>query len=232
MMRLALGWTIVHSLWEGAMVALMLAVALSVMRSSRVRYAAACVAMLGILAGFGLTLSRELQAAPATNTTGALRIPPAPPDALDRLRGVQTHFRGANVLPWLAPFWTAGVILFHLYSLASWIAVRRLRRRGVCCTSDIWQQRLTRQRERLRLSTPVTLLESSLAGVPVVIGYLRPVILVPVGMLTGMSGADRRKRSCCMNWRTSGGVTIWSTCCRPWSRAFSFITRRSGGSPA
>ncbi len=53
----ALGWTLVHFVWEGAAIALALAAALCVVRSSRARYAAACLAMLGMpLAAFGLTL--------------------------------------------------------------------------------------------------------------------------------------------------------------------------------
>ena len=51
---------------------------------------------------------------------------------------------------------------------------------------DLWQRRLNHLSARLRLSTPVTLLESGLTGVPVVIGHLRPVILMPVGLLTGL----------------------------------------------
>ena len=37
---------------------------------------------------------------------------------------------------------------------------------------------------------PVVLLESCLAEVPVVIGYLRPAILIPAGMLTGLPAAQ------------------------------------------
>ena len=51
----AIGWTLLHSLWEGAIVSAVLAVLLAV-RSPRVRYAAACAAMLVMLAGCGLTL--------------------------------------------------------------------------------------------------------------------------------------------------------------------------------
>ena len=51
----ALGWTLVHSLWEGALVALLLGAALFVLRSSRARYIAGCVAMLALLVGFLLT---------------------------------------------------------------------------------------------------------------------------------------------------------------------------------
>jgi len=53
----AIGWTLVHSLWEGALVALVLAAALWAFRSSRARYAAACLAMLAMLAA-SASLSR------------------------------------------------------------------------------------------------------------------------------------------------------------------------------
>jgi len=87
--------------------------------------------------------------------------------------------RASDFLPWLVPFWIAGVLLFHLRILACWSTAQRLRRAGVCCAPDLWQQRLNRLGASLWISTPVTLLETCLAGVPVVIGHLRPVILMP-----------------------------------------------------
>ena len=39
----------------------------------------------------------------------------------------------AAIVPWLAPFWIAGVWIFYLRHVAGWISVCRLRRRGVCC---------------------------------------------------------------------------------------------------
>ena len=96
------------------------------------------------------------------------------------------HRRIADFLPWLVPFWMAGVVLFYLRHLASWAMARRLRRTGVCAAPDFWQERLSLLAGRLRLSRPVKLLESGLAGVPVVMGHLRPVILMPVGLLTGL----------------------------------------------
>lgn len=189
-MKLAIGWTIVHSLWQGAVVALVLGGLLSVIRGSRARYTAACAAMLAILFGFGMTLSQMMDRGPVAARTMVRGTGSAAPGTWDRMYGAAAHFSAADVLPWLAPLWITGVVLFHLYSLASWLAARRMRRRGVCPATDAWQQRLTGLRERLRLSTPVTLLESALAGVPVVIGYLRPVILVPAGMLAGMSAGQ------------------------------------------
>jgi GWxTD domain-containing protein len=99
---------------------------------------------------------------------------------------IPLRHRAADFLPWLAPFWILGVAIFHLRSLASWMAARRLRRTGVCLAPDHWRERLDRLRARVRLSRPVTLLESCLAEVPVVIGYVRPAILMPVGLLAGL----------------------------------------------
>ena len=45
----AVGWTLLHSLWQGALLATALAAAMVVLQSSRMRYAAACVAMLAML---------------------------------------------------------------------------------------------------------------------------------------------------------------------------------------
>jgi GWxTD domain-containing protein len=70
------------------------------------------------------------------------------------------------------------------------MAVRRLRRTGVCIAAEPWQTRLSELASRLGIARPATLLQSSLAEVPVVIGHLRPVILMPIGLLTGLPCAQ------------------------------------------
>jgi GWxTD domain-containing protein len=94
--------------------------------------------------------------------------------------------RMADLLPWLTPFWLAGMCLFHMRTLVSWTMTRRLRGKGVCSAPNGWQGRLDDLCVRLRVTRPVVLLETALAQSPAVIGWLRPVILAPVGMLTGM----------------------------------------------
>jgi TonB family protein len=182
----AVGWTLLHSLWEGAILMAALAAALVAIRSPRARYAAACVAMLVMLAGFGLTLvrvmpdgARGLQAVrttafPAWNVRAVMDV------------GGPSNPGLAAVVPWLAPFWIAGVCLFYLAYVASWISVCRLRRRGVCCASDYWQKQLARLAAQLRLSRPVRMLESCLVDTPMVLGHFRPVILMPIGLLAGL----------------------------------------------
>jgi GWxTD domain-containing protein len=186
----AIGWTLFHSLWEGAIVAVALLAALWVLRSSRSRYLAACLAMLAMVAGFIGTLLFVQYAANLKPTAFNPTIPPAAPGDALSLRNEFATLSASDVLSWLAPFWFAGVVLFHLRGLAGWIAVRRLGSRGVCRAPELWQERLIGVCERIRLSKPVALLESSLAAAPVVVGYLRPAILLPVGMLANMPASQ------------------------------------------
>jgi len=186
-----LGKTLLHSLWEGAAIALVLALVLCVARSSRVRYAAACVAMVVMLSGLVVTFARLAPEEPITTPlTGASHLPPLPTGHI-ALSPLSAYEKGPmDNLAWLAPFWIAGVLIFHLRGITSWMAARRLRRTGVCCAPELWRTRLDRLRTRLRVTRPVALLESSLAEVPVVIGYLRPIVLMPVGLLAGLPTAQ------------------------------------------
>src|SRR6185437_11608524 len=61
-----------------------------------------------------------------------------------------------------------------------------LRTRGVCAIAPEWQSRVAVLAGELRVTRPVRLLESCLAEVPVAIGWLRPVILLPVGLAAGL----------------------------------------------
>jgi len=183
----AFGWTLLHSLWEGAAIALVLAIVLAISRSSRVRYAAACFAMLSLLAAFGTTLyrlmPRDITRAASVQT---LPLPVNPPlDNLD-VANHRAPWDASELPPWLAPIWLAGVLLFQLRCLASWAAAGRIRRIGVCRAPSEWIEKLGDLQARLRMTRPVTLLESCFAEVPVVIGHLRPVILMPVGLLAGL----------------------------------------------
>ncbi len=182
----ALGWALVHFLWEGAAVAALLAAILFLGRpaSARLRYCLACIALAAMLAAFGVTLAVLWPAPPVTITlTPAMRfavsgallpISPPPPAAPDRLS-------------WIVPFWMAGVLIFYARTAGGWMAAQRLRGRAAAPASPEWQERLRVLASRLRVTRPVALLESCLAETPSVMGFLRPVILFPAGLLTGLA---------------------------------------------
>lgn len=182
----AIGWTLVHSLWEGAVIALALLAAFGFVRSPRFRYAAACAAMLAILCAAAITFVRvapqgaqapvkAAQAGQSSARSGA---------ASGNITGLGPEFGSA--VPWLAPLWMAGVLLFCFRHAACTYSASRLRRRGVCSAGEAWRRRIAELSAQVRLTRPVALLESSLADAPAVLGHLRPVILMPIGLLAGL----------------------------------------------
>src|SRR5437879_6507361 len=185
---LAMAWTLFHLLWQGLIAAVILAAALCVVRSARSRYAVACLAMLGMVLSFCATFAYY---APWTDVSGAVVAPisiKSPSDILPvpKVQPDAWPLRFEVVLPWAVPFWFAGVLICTLRHMAGWIALRRLRRKGVCSAPEFWHGRLRALGTSVRVSRPVTLLESCFAEVPVVIGHVRPAVLLPVGLLAGL----------------------------------------------
>jgi GWxTD domain-containing protein len=181
----AIGWTLLHSLWEGALLAALLGTLLLLIRSPRIRYVSACSALLLILLAFAFTLVYFLP-----STAPAIRNPKAPNLVWNSIGSASPaapwYEDLAVAVPWFAPVWFAGVLLIYIRALAGCFSIQRLRRRGVCSPQPHWQSELSRLSALLLVSRPVRLLESSFAEVPVLLGHFRPLILIPAGMLSGL----------------------------------------------
>ena len=93
-------------------------------------------------------------------------------------------------LAWIVAGWCIGVALCSLRPLLGWHTLRRLRRVGVSPVSDDVLATLGRVSKRLGLRRAVRVLQSTLARVPVVVGYFRPVILLPVSLVTSIPAAQ------------------------------------------
>src|SRR4029453_11390708 len=71
--------------------------------------------------------------------------------------------------------------------LGGWLLAQRLKRSGVPGRAAAWQDTVTRLARGLGITRSVRLLESALGEGPTVIGWLRPVILLPASTLLGLS---------------------------------------------
>ncbi len=242
----ALGWTLLHFVWQGALIALVLFlfVRLTRHRAPELRYLAGCAALALMCGAAFATLTAETQAvrqeladsanrvagtlpiaeqspprpetsAPelhaatgsnslpstkivaATASTANLIVPPASqstaidfsslkslPQQVERLAQ-----RVEPYLPWVVCLWALGVVVFSLRLLAGWNAVRELRV-AADATDTLWIDRFLRLKTRLGVSYAVRLVFSTSAAVPMVIGWLKPVVLVPAGLVAGLSAAQ------------------------------------------
>src|SRR5579863_2519542 len=182
----ALNKTLFHFLWEGAVIALALAVAIHVIRpsSASIRYALACAGMLAMVFAFAVTLASFWpHSAAVTIVSSAPRVSVPPPVPFTWPERAPSG--APSTMNWIVLSWMLGATLLSFRSLMGWIAAMRLKRSGTCAADVAWRERLAQLGERIRVSRPVTLLESCLTDVPVVAGFLRPVILVPAALFTG-----------------------------------------------
>ncbi len=187
MNRLQIGtaWAVIHSLWEGGLIAIVLRGFFAVSTSSRARYAAACAALLMMAAAFVLTFAYEVPTFQSGGHRTVLSplLSPTPVTSNGKAGG---SFEFENMLPWISVVWLSGVFAFSIKHAAGYFAAWRMRHRGVCSAPEVWQVRLDALRIRAGVRKSIQLLESSLATVPAVIGHFRPVILIPLGIISGM----------------------------------------------
>jgi beta-lactamase regulating signal transducer with metallopeptidase domain len=94
------------------------------------------------------------------------------------------------VEPWLTTIvalWGIGVLFASARPLLSWYFVRRLRTVGVSAVSKDTLELLERTAASLGLSRSIEIVNSKLVEIPAVIGYLRPLILLPLSAVNGLT---------------------------------------------
>jgi beta-lactamase regulating signal transducer with metallopeptidase domain len=202
----AVGWALIHFIWQGTALALVLAaVRLLVPRTfARTRYVAGCVTMLAMLAVPVATTIRLADPAtavvpdagiwqaptasrfsePIPEVDASLAIPPQPTDDGDRIRRI---VEPGALLPWLVLAWASGVTLCALRLAGGWWQARRLVHMATEPVGAEVERIVDALVARLRLSRSVRLLESTRLTVPVVVGWLRPVLIVPAAVIGGLS---------------------------------------------
>ena len=189
------GWTLFHFCWQGALLALLLWCILQLLArgSAQQRYVAACVALsLMIL----LPLVTFIRIATHEYALAAqFKIAAIPMDSLLALEtdsGPSPWLAGVvaaldHLVPWVPMLWFAGVIVSLIRLTVGLELARRMKVFGIAQVSPSLQKTFDSLRQRLDLSRPISLMSSVLVQVPTVVGWLRPVVLIPVTCFTGLT---------------------------------------------
>jgi beta-lactamase regulating signal transducer with metallopeptidase domain len=224
---LRVGWALVHSVWQAALLAGALWLLLAALRgrSSGARYVAACGAlalMLGLplatVAGLRIPSgTRPPVGAQDAGMAGVEAGTPSPAQTPSQLAASRSESRPSAaspaaalvptgrpradwlaflvllidpVLPWAVSAWFLGASVFAMRLCGSWATVRVLGSLGIRPVATERVRAVARAAERLKLPQPIRVLESSLARVPTVLGWLRPTMLIPASALVGLSPAQ------------------------------------------
>lgn len=196
-----LGWTLIHSLWQGASLAILLAIVLIFLRrnSSKVRYFIAASALFtltlaAVITFVSLYQSENYQAQVSTLTqtppsiasgkSSLALIRPIAIDSQGQLAFFSDYFN--QHLPLIVTIWLLGVLVLMLRFLGGFAYLQRLRHHQVTSVSKDWQVKTLEIADQLRIKKVVRLFESAMVKTPMVIGHLKPVILLPLGTISGL----------------------------------------------
>lgn len=194
----ALGLTLLDSLWQGAIILLLCTLLLTLLRSqaARWRYRLVLLGLLALPVLGVLTFNHHYE--PATTVLpekeeGMALIelsvsgPTAPlvaesPGIIDRWQSwaqLNAH--------WVVNIWFVGLLLFALRLAGGFYMIRSLRASAFSMSGAYWHEKLAELSQSLEVKLPVQLRESAKVNSPIVIGYLKPIIVFPLGLIQGIS---------------------------------------------
>jgi beta-lactamase regulating signal transducer with metallopeptidase domain len=202
---LALSRTIVHTLWQGAIISFLLTAALYLLRRSTAatRYNVSVAALLlmfittaatftYIYKGIGGNLGNPVAATIATYQQAYVNDPLPLQSGSSVLETVTATVklitdRYNNII---SIIWLAGILFLSMRLAGNFWFLKKLRTTAITPLPEEWIKRVERLASGLQIGRKVRIAESVRAMVPMVIGHLKPLILLPAGMATGLSPAE------------------------------------------
>jgi beta-lactamase regulating signal transducer with metallopeptidase domain/predicted HAD superfamily phosphohydrolase YqeG len=208
-MRLV-GMALLHFLWQGAAIAAVAFLAMSLVRRASAKYlvgVAMLVAMVAAPAVTFLVLEQRHEAAAAVAGFGGMAgagrglvyggtshvvNAASAADAADTklLFGAGTsaaETESSIYLLWFVEAWFLGVVLLSLRPAAGFFLVERLRLKKGKDVAGALRARCLELQARLGLNRVVRYCESLQLETPAVAGWFRPMMLLPVSALTGLT---------------------------------------------
>lgn len=183
----SLGWTLLHSLWQYALIATVCALILFFTKpfSANFRYLIALSSLaVGILIS-AITFYKYQQA------SIEIIIKPSQQNSAVQFF---TENNGFNLVSFIENFMNSVVIAwlfgFLIYSLKIFLDYRycqHLKNQHLSPTPEKWQRILTELAAKVGITSAIELRISTLTIAPCVIGHLKPVVLLPMGLLLGMN---------------------------------------------
>ncbi|QIF02651.1 penicillin-binding transpeptidase domain-containing protein [Roseimicrobium sp. ORNL1] len=209
----AISLVLAHSLWQGAVVAVVLAFLLRQMRRStaQARYIVSCVGMLVLIAWPLVTFwqvnegKSDVVRAPWPQAAGAPSFEqglqsPRTPDASRVTSSISSTVQQSTATPrteatiswqsWTILLWLTGMSLLSLWHLMGWIGLQRLRHRATTTLTGELASTASRLARQMKLPSSIRVCWSARVTGAISFGWLRPIVLLPASMATGFSARE------------------------------------------
>lgn len=200
----ALSWTLLHSLWQGITLAILAGMLMWLGRKqgAALRYNLLSLSLLGFVGAVLLTFVLEWQFQAAYQGGKEVDIHYLTPDLGAFIPAADSNLSEAK--SWLQDYWQQWQVFFNQNTfliVAGWIltlslksikmgldiwSLYRMRWYRTYQPSLYWRNRLLDLADKIKLKQSVVLLESALVPGPSALGFFKPLILVPVGLLNNL----------------------------------------------
>ncbi len=193
----SLALTLLHFLWQGLLVAIVLKSALLIFNNNKpqLRYALSALAMLVnlLLPIITFIIIYQTEVTSVNTLASSLALNEfiqelKQPDALFTYRELTETL--PLLLPYLSVLWLATITLLASKLLIEISTVNKLPKQGTVAPNDELKSRFDELVKQISLNVTPRLLISLKVEVPMAIGWLKPVVLLPATMITGLNNAQ------------------------------------------
>jgi beta-lactamase regulating signal transducer with metallopeptidase domain len=188
----SLGWALLHFLWEGTALAAVAAATMPLCRRVSARYVIG-VGMLSLMLAAPVAtyffLGRLASANPELLTASLAQVQPADRTLTATSASTQpsSSVPSPDKSPWLVEAWLIGVAFFSMRSAGAFLLLERQQRRQSVPVSGGLLDMCLALRRSLGVNRVIRFCECKWLQAPAVIGWFRPVVLLPITALTGLS---------------------------------------------
>jgi beta-lactamase regulating signal transducer with metallopeptidase domain len=186
----AIGWTVLHSLWQALIVSALAGILLLTLRKkpSSYCYWVANLALFGVLIWAAITFCHLLseQDSSALQTSFFNGSPYEKPSFKVALKSFFAGYFQMH-LPLIVVLWLLGESIFTIRLFGGLYYLQRLQYSQLKPLGAEWQLKVERLSEGIQLKKTVQIAESLLARSPMVIGWMKPIILMPFGAINNLS---------------------------------------------
>lgn len=194
--------SLLHTLWEGALAAAVVAYLLRRVSAARpeLRYGVCVAGLSAVVLAWLVTWSVLVYEPLAANPNAPMPSSPAQPVAMNTpqsaaapspmtANGAARESAPSSPLPWrawLANAWAAGVCVMAVRTILLIRGAGRMRRSSEGCEDEALLALLEELRDAMAVARRVALRVADCAEGPMVMGILSPAILLPAHVLTGV----------------------------------------------
>ncbi|MFA6277344.1 MAG: M56 family metallopeptidase [Pedobacter sp.] len=181
----AIGWSILHSLWQGAIIYAILFIVLMAWpkMNARLKHNLAFGSLFLIFASFCFTFFKVFELPTTSPSIESIAFNQTPYQNLSELSR-NFNFKTEAYFPLVVTIYLVGIAFQLLILLSSYVKLKKFKQVNTISIPAEWSTIFELTLAQLKINKTVKFFLSSKVNVPLVIGFFKPVVLFPVALAT------------------------------------------------